>query len=66
MTFQNFNDKEEYNVIIEMATRTMYDLMIVANKLEFEELSEKLENNLTESKASWKRTHFTLSFNFQS
>ncbi|RHZ73641.1 hypothetical protein Glove_230g61 [Diversispora epigaea] len=42
-----------------MDTRTMYDLMIVANKLEFEELSEKLENHFIESKASWLRTHFT-------
>ncbi|RHZ75167.1 hypothetical protein Glove_217g57 [Diversispora epigaea] len=42
-----------------MDTRTMYDLMIVANKLEFGELSEKLENHLIESKASWLRTHFT-------
>ena len=42
-----------------MATRTMYDLMVVANELEFEELSEKLENHLIESKASWLKTHFT-------
>ncbi|RHZ73586.1 hypothetical protein Glove_230g165 [Diversispora epigaea] len=42
-----------------MDTRTMYDLMVVANELEFEELSEKLENHLIESKASWLRTHFT-------
>ncbi|RHZ73640.1 hypothetical protein Glove_230g62 [Diversispora epigaea] len=40
-------------------TRTMYDLMIVANELEFGELSQKLENHLIESKASWLRTHFT-------
>ncbi|RHZ75114.1 hypothetical protein Glove_217g40 [Diversispora epigaea] len=43
-----------------MDTRTIYDLMIVANELEFEELSEKLENHLIESKSSWLRTHFTL------
>ncbi|RHZ73594.1 hypothetical protein Glove_230g194 [Diversispora epigaea] len=42
-----------------MDTRTMYDLMVVANELEFEELSEKLENHLIESKASWLKTHFT-------
>ena len=42
-----------------MDNRTMYDLMVVANELEFEELSEKLENHLIESKASWLRTHFT-------
>ncbi|RHZ73655.1 hypothetical protein Glove_230g127 [Diversispora epigaea] len=52
-----------YGVIIDtenMATRTMHDLMIVANDLEIEELSEKLENDLIESKASWLRTHFAL------
>ncbi|RHZ75053.1 hypothetical protein Glove_217g15 [Diversispora epigaea] len=42
-----------------MDTRTMYDFMVVASELEFEELSEKLENHLIESKASWLRTHFT-------
>ncbi|RHZ89673.1 hypothetical protein Glove_13g291 [Diversispora epigaea] len=42
-----------------MDARTMYDLMIVANELEFGELSRKLENNLIESKAFWLRTHFT-------
>ncbi|RHZ81010.1 hypothetical protein Glove_130g21 [Diversispora epigaea] len=42
-----------------MDTITMYDLMVVANELEFEELSEKLENHLIQSKASWLRTHFT-------
>ncbi|RHZ60521.1 hypothetical protein Glove_352g17 [Diversispora epigaea] len=40
-----------------MDTRTMHDLMIVADELEFEELSQKLENHLLESKASWLRTH---------
>ncbi|RHZ73582.1 hypothetical protein Glove_230g70 [Diversispora epigaea] len=42
-----------------MDTRTMYDLMIVANELEFGELSQKLENHFIESKASWLRTYFT-------
>ncbi|RHZ87531.1 hypothetical protein Glove_33g195 [Diversispora epigaea] len=42
-----------------MDTRTMYDLIVVTNELEFEELSEKLENHLIQSKASWLRTHFT-------
>ncbi|RHZ53213.1 hypothetical protein Glove_444g3 [Diversispora epigaea] len=42
-----------------MDTRTMYDLIVVINELEFEELSEKLENHLIQSKASWLRTHFT-------
>ncbi|RHZ44358.1 hypothetical protein Glove_736g10 [Diversispora epigaea] len=40
-------------------TEIIYELMIVANKLEFEELSEKLESYLVESKASWLRTHFS-------
>ncbi|RHZ75048.1 hypothetical protein Glove_217g7 [Diversispora epigaea] len=42
-----------------MDTRTMYDLMILADKLEFKELSEKLENHLIESKAPWLKSHFT-------
>ncbi|RHZ73572.1 hypothetical protein Glove_230g23 [Diversispora epigaea] len=42
-----------------MDTRTMYDLMVVANELEFEELSEKLEIYLIKSKASWLKIHFT-------
>ncbi|RHZ45974.1 hypothetical protein Glove_640g13 [Diversispora epigaea] len=33
-----------------MDNRNIYDLMILANELEFEELSEKLENHLIESK----------------
>ncbi|RHZ75118.1 hypothetical protein Glove_217g44 [Diversispora epigaea] len=41
-----------------MDTRTIYDFMVAANELEFEELSEKLENHLIESKSSWLRTHF--------
>ncbi|RHZ52949.1 hypothetical protein Glove_454g8 [Diversispora epigaea] len=40
-------------------TETIYELMIVANELEFEELSDKLESYLVESKASWLRTHFS-------
>ena len=42
-----------------MDTKTLFELMIAANKLEFEELSEKLENHLIESKTSWLKTHFT-------
>ncbi|RHZ73609.1 hypothetical protein Glove_230g44 [Diversispora epigaea] len=41
-----------------MDTRTMYDLLVVTNELEFEKLSKKLENHLIQSKASWLRTHF--------
>ncbi|RHZ75079.1 hypothetical protein Glove_217g277 [Diversispora epigaea] len=42
-----------------MDARTMYELMIVVNELEFEELSKKLEDYLIESKAAWLRTHFS-------
>ncbi|RHZ73608.1 hypothetical protein Glove_230g208 [Diversispora epigaea] len=42
-----------------MDTKTMFKLMIAANEFEFEELSEKLENQLIKYKASWLRTHFT-------
>ncbi|RHZ82386.1 hypothetical protein Glove_109g15 [Diversispora epigaea] len=40
-------------------TKIIYELMIIANELEFKELSEKLENYLIEYKASWLRTHFS-------
>ncbi|RHZ44231.1 hypothetical protein Glove_750g54 [Diversispora epigaea] len=42
-----------------MDTKTLFELMIAANKLEFEELSMKLEDHLIESKASWLKIHFT-------
>ncbi|RHZ75056.1 hypothetical protein Glove_217g284 [Diversispora epigaea] len=42
-----------------MDIKTSFELMIAANELEFEELSEKLENHLIESKASWLKTHFS-------
>ncbi|RHZ73624.1 hypothetical protein Glove_230g190 [Diversispora epigaea] len=42
-----------------MDARSVYDLMMVANELEFEELSKKLENHLIGSESSWLRTHFT-------
>ncbi|RHZ86044.1 hypothetical protein Glove_55g66 [Diversispora epigaea] len=41
-------------------TKTIYELMIVANELNMDELSRKLENYLIEFKASWLRTHFSL------
>ncbi|RHZ45832.1 hypothetical protein Glove_646g4 [Diversispora epigaea] len=44
-------------------TRTTYDLTILANELEFEELSKKLENHLIESKAPWLRSFFTFVYN---
>ncbi|RHZ76365.1 hypothetical protein Glove_198g99 [Diversispora epigaea] len=45
---------------VNMDTKIIYELMVNANELEFEELSVKLENYLIESKASWLRTHFSL------
>ena len=43
----------------------MFKLMIAANELEFQELSEILKNHLIKSKASWLRIyfHFSLLFN---
>ncbi|RHZ85548.1 hypothetical protein Glove_64g101 [Diversispora epigaea] len=41
-------------------TKTIYELMVIANELELKELSRKLESYLIESKASWLRTHFSL------
>ncbi|RHZ73528.1 hypothetical protein Glove_230g156 [Diversispora epigaea] len=46
-----------------MDTKTIFKLMIVANELEFEELSERLENHFVESKAPWLRTYFTFVYN---
>ncbi|RHZ44224.1 hypothetical protein Glove_750g42 [Diversispora epigaea] len=42
-----------------MDTSTLVELMTVANELDFDGLSEKLENYLIEFKASWLRIHFT-------
>ncbi|RHZ73580.1 hypothetical protein Glove_230g76 [Diversispora epigaea] len=39
--------------------QTTFELMILVNELEFEELSEKLENYFIESKTSWLKAHFT-------
>ncbi|RHZ75453.1 hypothetical protein Glove_213g61 [Diversispora epigaea] len=40
-------------------TRFIYDLMLVADEFEFEELTNKLETLLIETKGSWLRTHFS-------
>ncbi|RHZ45812.1 hypothetical protein Glove_648g3 [Diversispora epigaea] len=40
-------------------TKTIYELMVNANKLKLKELSVKLESYLVESKASWLKTHFS-------
>ncbi|RHZ79715.1 hypothetical protein Glove_141g86 [Diversispora epigaea] len=40
-------------------TRFIFDLMLIANEFELEELSKKLETFLIEDKASWLKTHFS-------
>ncbi|RHZ87548.1 hypothetical protein Glove_33g18 [Diversispora epigaea] len=40
-------------------TRFIFDLMLIANEFELEELSRKLETILIEDKASWLKTHFS-------
>ncbi|RHZ85518.1 hypothetical protein Glove_64g31 [Diversispora epigaea] len=49
--------------IEDMDTKTIYELMIIANELELKELSRKLESYLIKSKASWLRNRF--SFNLR-
>src|SRR6185436_3855588 len=39
--------------------RTLYELMISANKFELEELSMQLESHLIEFKTSWLKSHFS-------
>ncbi|RHZ87639.1 hypothetical protein Glove_33g290 [Diversispora epigaea] len=41
-------------------TRFIFDLMLIANEFELEELSNKLETILIKDKASWLKTHFSL------
>ncbi|RHZ75043.1 hypothetical protein Glove_217g71 [Diversispora epigaea] len=43
-------------------TRFIYDLMLAANEFELEELTNKLETLLIETKGSWLRTHFSFIF----
>ncbi|RHZ70837.1 hypothetical protein Glove_266g7 [Diversispora epigaea] len=40
-------------------TRFIYDLMLAADEFELDELSNKLETLLIETKGSWLRTHFS-------
>ncbi|RHZ77465.1 hypothetical protein Glove_177g152 [Diversispora epigaea] len=40
-------------------TRFIYDLMLAADEFELEELTNKLETLLIETKGSWLRTHFS-------
>ncbi|RHZ76293.1 hypothetical protein Glove_199g139 [Diversispora epigaea] len=41
-------------------TKFIFDLMIAANEFEIEELTQKLENHLIETKSSWLKSHFSL------
>ncbi|RHZ76264.1 hypothetical protein Glove_199g159 [Diversispora epigaea] len=43
-------------------TKFIFDLMIVANEFEIEELTKKLENLLLETKSSWLKSHFSLAY----
>ncbi|RHZ87183.1 hypothetical protein Glove_40g88 [Diversispora epigaea] len=44
-------------------TKTIYELMVAAKELEFEELSIKIEIYFIETKAGWIRTHFSFHSN---
>ncbi|RHZ85396.1 hypothetical protein Glove_66g20 [Diversispora epigaea] len=41
-------------------TKFVFDLMLVANEFKLEELTNKLETVLIDTKASWLKTHFSL------
>ncbi|RHZ81682.1 hypothetical protein Glove_117g242 [Diversispora epigaea] len=41
-------------------TRFIFDLMLAANEFELDELTNKLETNLIDTKASWLKTYFSL------
>ncbi|RHZ77529.1 hypothetical protein Glove_177g140 [Diversispora epigaea] len=45
-------------------TRFIYYLMLAADEFELEELSNKLETLLIETKSSWLRTHFSFIYHF--
>ncbi|RHZ70815.1 hypothetical protein Glove_266g26 [Diversispora epigaea] len=45
-------------------TRFIYDLMLAADEFELEELTNKLETLLIETKGSWLRTHFSFIYHF--
>ncbi|RHZ70833.1 hypothetical protein Glove_266g35 [Diversispora epigaea] len=45
-------------------TRFIYDLMLAADEFELEELFNKLETLLIETKSSWLRTHFSFIYHF--
>ncbi|RHZ70942.1 hypothetical protein Glove_264g16 [Diversispora epigaea] len=41
-------------------TRFIFNLMLTANEFELDELTDKLENHLIDTKASWLKTYFSL------
>ncbi|RHZ87681.1 hypothetical protein Glove_33g145 [Diversispora epigaea] len=41
-------------------TKFIFDLMLVANEFKLEELTNKLETTLIDTKSSWLKTHFSL------
>ncbi|RHZ57824.1 hypothetical protein Glove_383g12 [Diversispora epigaea] len=45
-------------------TRFIYDLMLASDEFELEELTNKLENLLIETKAFWLRIHFSFIYHF--
>ncbi|RHZ70825.1 hypothetical protein Glove_266g13 [Diversispora epigaea] len=45
-------------------TRFIYNLMLAADEFELEELTNKLETLLTETKGSWLKTHFSFIYHF--
>ncbi|RHZ78026.1 hypothetical protein Glove_168g30 [Diversispora epigaea] len=45
-------------------TRFIFDLMLAADEFELEELTNKLETLLIETKGSWLRTHFSFIYHF--
>ncbi|RHZ59920.1 hypothetical protein Glove_360g59 [Diversispora epigaea] len=54
---ENVIPNENKNVV---ETRFIFDFMLAADKFELDELSKKLETLLTETKASWSKTYFSL------
>ncbi|RHZ70823.1 hypothetical protein Glove_266g11 [Diversispora epigaea] len=45
-------------------TRFIYDLMLAADEFELDELTNKLETLLIETKSSWLKTHFSFIYHF--
>ncbi|RHZ60549.1 hypothetical protein Glove_352g30 [Diversispora epigaea] len=41
-------------------TKFIFDLMVIADEFEIEELTKKLENHLIETQSSWLKSHFSL------